>query len=415
MRSLFKRIFVHNWQRKCIAIFVAAIIWLLVNHSITITHTFNNIPVKIVNLPQGKTIEGLLPNGFLENRISLTLTGKKQTIEELQPGDIEVIIDAANKGNEWIVKINKQMLHSTNPEIDLPHNITEISHGEFVLKLSRLIIDKIPISITRPVGEPPMGYQFLDVWPQTLYQTVSGPEEQINSLRNSGLELTLDLSDITKQELDNLFTVNAAGQRDEVSFLVPKNWKKVGISFEGNTFQEINDPAAEQLRIDFLRKELLAIDAPIPVTVFFPLRYSPVLNPANYTLEENDILQVKNGISLLVLPVYVRNVSRLFLDVVRDHLEVTIIASPTSEREEMEWSVQFIDPQELENAYVAVTKTDLFDKQLKEQDSSLRENYLRSRFRSYMRKMELYTADDKKLQLEIQIAGHKIVVKNVSH
>ena len=90
-----RKLLLNNWQRKLVAISTALIIWLFVNHSIISTKTIANVPIRIIKLPPDKTIIGLLPNGVLKKRMTLTLSGTRDVIEELEPGDLEVVIDAS--------------------------------------------------------------------------------------------------------------------------------------------------------------------------------------------------------------------------------------------------------------------------------------------------------------------------------
>src|ERR1700761_2105489 len=148
MESMISRFFLHNWQRKLVGLLTAIIIWLFVNHSINGTKTIANVPIRIINLPSDKTISGLLPNGMLTRRIALTVTGTMNVVEELEAGDLEVLIDASlADSDEWVVQITKKNLVSLNPSIDLRHHITQLEHTDLVIKLSRLITAKIPITI----------------------------------------------------------------------------------------------------------------------------------------------------------------------------------------------------------------------------------------------------------------------------
>ena len=81
MKTLLKTIFVDNWQRKLIALLAALVIWLLVNYTITETRTIPNVPIRVLNVPKDKTIEGLQNGGLLSRKITLVLTGKKSVIE----------------------------------------------------------------------------------------------------------------------------------------------------------------------------------------------------------------------------------------------------------------------------------------------------------------------------------------------
>jgi len=121
------KFFTENWQRKLLALILAIIAWWFVNQSIIETKTLIGVPVRIVNLPANKTIEGLLPNGLLRRRATLTISGSKKVIEQLEPGDLEVILDASNAPNNWLVQIGKVNLVSLNPNVDLTKNISSIA------------------------------------------------------------------------------------------------------------------------------------------------------------------------------------------------------------------------------------------------------------------------------------------------
>lgn len=402
------RLFFENWPRKVVAVLGAIVLWLFVNGSITDTKTIPNVPVRVINLPADRTISGLLPNRLLKKRLMLTISGSKDTIDDLEPGDIEVLLDASTATNdEWIVQISKKNLVSLNPSIDLWNHVTSVEYPEFVLNLSKLITAKIPIKVASPNGEAPEGYEYLDILPQKLYQTVSGPEEDVNTLRNRGLELILNLSDITKADLDAIKPPRGTLHDDEISFIVPDKWKKVGIPFHQGALEAINDPEAEHLRIDFLRKSFLPIEKEIPIRVFYPVRYSDTLNSNTHPLSHNNMVQEKNGITLLTVPVYIRDVSHLFVEIVRDSLEIDVIAAPTSERTQLEWSLDIVDAHELEDVYVA---TLLSHETSSTGNIKRREAALRKRFREYLQRLTLYTANKEKLTLDGRVTAHAIEV-----
>jgi hypothetical protein len=415
MESIISRLFLNNWQRKILALIAAIVIWLFVNHSITETKTIPNVPIRIINLPTDKTIVGLLPNGMLSKRITLSLSGTKDVIDELEPGDLEVLLDASTtEQDEWIVQISKKNLVSLNPNVDLLHHITNVQHSEFVIKLSRLITAKIPITLLPPIGDPPAGYEFLDIWPQTLQQTVSGSEEEIKTLKTRGIEFQLDLSEITKSDLDTLKSSSQSMRQDEVSFIVPNKWKHVEIPIHNYALEEINDPDAQNLRIDFLRKQFLPLERDIPVTVFYPLNSSSSINPETVSLEITNPLIKKNGITTLALPLFTNNVSQLFLEIVRDHLQIVIVAVPPGVRESLQWSIEIIDPHELENTFLAffVANEPYVNKSGQNGLNKQREMSLRKRFQEYAQRLIFYIAKDKKFSLESKIEGGKIKVRS---
>lgn len=403
-------ILLHNWQRKLVALCAALILWLFVNQSITATKTIANVPIRIIKLPPDKTIIGLLPNGVLKKRMTLAISGTRDVIDELESGDLEVVIDASIiDHDDWIVTVGKKNIVSLNPSIDLTHHITHVAHNEFVLKLSRIVTSKIPLTITKPTGESPKGYEFLDVWPKHLTQTLSGPAEEIQKLKTKGLELSFDLSKITAEELDAI-RKEQGGHQDEVSFSIPDKWKKVMIRYRNNSYEELNDPEAENIKIDFLYCDMQPIDRKIPIRVFYPLEFSDEINPETYQLVTGSKVEKVNGITVFTFPLYIRNVSHLFLEVIRDNLEIVLVAAPRNRREVLEWSPEIINPIELEDTFLAYIIAQR-SKKSGVSPSNAWEEMIRERFRKYLERVVLWVTPSQKLSLETVLEEHEIRVK----
>lgn len=401
MKSLLIRLFVQNWQRKLISLILAMIIWLVINHSMTVTKTVHNIPVKVINMSPEKTIEKMLPNGVLNQRASLVLTGNKAALENLSGNDIQVVLDAAGKGDEWVATIEKKNVTSLNPNFDFQAIISNVMPYEMIIHQSRMITEKIPVIITPPIGEAPKRYQFFDIWPYQLMLTVRGSEETIKQVKERVHKLTFNLNDISATDLDALSASQTQREADEVSFYVPNSWKKILIQQLSDTAIEIDDPQAATLRIDFTRQDLFPIGAPVPVLVFFPPKYSSTLNPETYQIAPNQFIGKKNGIKMISTPLYAKGVSRLFLETVKDMIQLVVIAAPKSERETLQWHMQFMHPHELENRYVAKSMAESND---------AREDYFRNRFRNYINRFRLYTPNEKKLALKIELQAKAISI-----
>lgn len=408
MKTLLMRIFIENWQRKLFSFILAMIAWIAVNMSMTVTKIVSNIPVRVVNLQQEKTIEGMQVNGILNKRIVLTVTGNKSAMDELTGKDLEVVIDASGKTDQWIASITKKNLVSLNPDLDISKTITRVVPYDMIIKQSKLVTEKIPVRVTQPIGEAPKGYQYLDVWPYQLSVTVKGPEDAVKRLKTHGLKLTFNLGDITRADLENA-QVAKKQTSDEVSFFVPNSWKKVSLPMLSDTPVEIDDSLAKSLRIDFSRQDLIPLDMPIPVSIFFPPKFSSTLNPETYTLATNDFIVKKNGVKMITYPLYGSGVSQLFAEIVKDMIEVIIIANPKSERDTLLWNAEFIYPHELEDRYVARLMSEMTEDD-EEIQPHLREDYLRNRFRNYMNRFRLYTAQNQKLVLKIELQANTITV-----
>ncbi len=411
MKTLLRNLFIENWPRKVISVILAVVIWLVVNHSLTATRIFSNVPVRIVNISPGKTIEGLQSNGLMTKRITLTLVGNKTILDDLTSNDIEVMLDASDKPDEWIASINKKNLVSLNPELDFSKAITRVSHSNFAIHLAKLVTEKIPIIITHPIGEPPRDYLFLDIWPYNLKLTVSGPEEVVKRLKATGLKLTFNLNDISKEELDALSANTNIPNKDVVSFFVPNAWKQFNLPGISDTPIEINDTKAKALRIDFVRCDLLPIDSPIPIALFFPPEHSNLLNPETCTLAANGLVEKNHALYILNEPLYAKGVSRLFVEVVRDMMQLVITVAESIEKRSLEWSIQFINPHTLEDRYVSILLSDASDDEVRHLQPVLREEYLRNRFRSYMNRFRFFKTDDTKLDLDITLEEGNVFVR----
>ncbi|MDP1879566.1 MAG: hypothetical protein Q8K60_01340 [Parachlamydiaceae bacterium] len=410
MESIVGKVIFFQWQRKLFAIITAMLIWFFVNHTITTSKTIPSVPIRVINLPVDKTIQGLLPNGFLIKRTTLTLSGTKEIIEQLEPGDIEVLLDVSNLPNEAIIQINKKNLISLNPNINLSKHITSVTNPEFVIKMSPVLTEKIDIHIHPPIGSAPSGYVYLDIWPIHLIQTVTGPQDQVLQLKNQGLDFTVNLDEITKEQLEDIFKKNP--QNDEVSFIIPENWKKVNIPFMTRGLVPINDPEANNLKINFLKKALIPFAKEIPVHIFYPLQFSQLINPSTYALEASEYIHFKNDLPILNLPIFVKNVSRFFVEVVKDNIELEIVTVPKTERERLEWSIGFINVNHLEDTYTAhqLSQFKEVDQEQLTKRNREKEDYFRRRFRLYMRRFKLYLSSQYKLELESKLEGNKISI-----
>jgi hypothetical protein len=405
MKSLLKKIFLDNWQRKLISLILAMLIWIIVNRLITSTKTLSSIPIKIVNIPTGKTIEGLSSNGILMKSIPIQLTGKSSFLETLNQTDFEVILDAQGKSNNWDVYITKNDLINLNPSINLIGNISQVVHERLVLKFSDLITERLPITVTLPVGHTPTNYKFLNIWPYQLYVTVNGAEPLIQKLKNKGLKLSFNLNNIDERELNSL---SENENTEEISYLVPLSWKKIQIPELSEDLITIDDPSAKELRIDFIRKNLITINRPIPVSLFYPLKSINLINPSTCKLAPSSFIEKKNNVFFISKPLFAKGTSQLFIDIVKDMIEIVIVAFPNKVESSYLWNVQFIYPHKLEDRYVAAVKS-RYDNLEQNKNKAPSEEYLRNRFRNYMNHFRLYHSNNKKLQLDIELKRNKII------
>lgn len=412
MIDFLKRTFTENWPRKIIAFVLALIIWFVVDNTLTQVKTFTGVNVRIINIPKGKTIEGMDNDGVMNKKISLTLTGNKTVLERLSQSDLQVVIDASQRTkNEWVATISKENLVSLNPEINLQKGISKVGMKNYIVKMSALATAKIPVFVTQPIGEPPKGYQLLDVWPYQLYISVSGPEDSIEKLKARGVKLTFNLNDISKAQLDNLQSNSSGKTKEVVTFFIPVDWKKVYLPSLSDKPFLIDDPDSKLLRIDFIRSELLSVTDAITLSVFSPANSNGAenINLSQLKFSGPQVIKKKNGLPALAELFFAKGVNDIFIQVVKDMMEIVVIYPPKSGGM-MEWSVQFINPKELEDRYVSIILSDVSDEEIRQMQPELRQKYLRNRFRNYMNRFALFSSDDKLLNLVFELKGNQINV-----
>lgn len=402
-----RNIVLENWDRKLVSLFLAIVIWLTVNHSLTTTKTLDNVSIRLINIPAGMTVEGLQPNGMLNEKIALSLQGNKTDLAEITSNDIEVVLDATDKSGHWLAPITRKNLFSLNPDIDLSKTLKRVVIQRFEINFTKLMTEKLSIAVAKPVGEAPRDYQLLDIWPNHLNIMVSGPEDVIKQLKTKTLNLTFNLNDISRDDLES-----QEDESDEVSFYIPDSWKTIDIPALSDRPFEIDDPQASELRIDFVRSDLHRIEKPIPVTLFFPPQHSLTINPESYALALNGLIHQFHGLHMLQKSLYAKGVSRLFLELVQDMIEISIVVVPKNERSNLDWCVRFINPRVLEDKFVAILMSAQADFEADDQSMlKRREEYLRNRFRNYMNHFQLYKSEKEKFDLNIELQDKQIVVQ----
>ncbi len=414
MRTLLKNLLINHWPRKCLSVILAIVVWFVVNKSLTTTKTISNVPVKVENIPPGKTIEGIQPNGLINRKVTLTLSGNKNVLEDLNANDLQVIFDASGQEGEWIATITRKNLRVDNLDLNISQGISRVSQQNFIIKLTKLVSEKIPVIITQPIGEAPTGYQFVDIWPYQLNITVSGPEDRVKKLKNRGVNLTFNLNDITKTKLDEVTASSTKSHSDVVSFYIPNTWKQISVPSLSSTPIEINDPDARFLRIDFLRYELLKLSSPIPVSLYFPPSAIGSINPSKVNIVPNHVIENRSGVKMITENLYAKGVSALFLDVVKDMLEIAVIVNPADSKK-LTWSIQFINARALEERYLRFIKSDAMDNEFHELQPHLRDNYLRNRFRNYMNRLQIYRSGHEPFKLEPVLQGNSISVTETNY
>ena len=92
-------------------------------------------------------------------------------------------------------------------------------------------------------------------------------------------------------------------------------------------------------------------------------------------------------------------VSRLFLDIIRENIEIVIVPAVKDGVVTFHWNVELIDSNQLEEKYVSDALSNEFDAESSvggikvfRQYLKQREEYLRSQFREYLKALSLFAS-----------------------
>lgn len=402
------RIITRNWHKKLLSLVFAFVIWFLAVQSVKTTRTIKHVPVRIIDLAPEQTVLGLQSNGFLEKKITLTITGNTSVVESLHSTNLEVVISAAGHNESWIAKIDKYNLFCLDKDTRIQKEIQSVVSDDIFISLTEFVTDEITVHVMSPIGCPPKGYECLDVWPKQLTQKVSGPKEYVQSLKEQGLELTFNLNKVSLEELERNRLIQ--GNNDEIIFPIPDDWKKVTIPFgKTNKIENLNDRQANFLRLLFLKQELLPLNLHLPVFLFFPVKDAQFINPQAYTIEPIPPIVLNQGLYQINIPLYAKYVSKLFLDVVKNNIAITIVMSPPQSNHALNWAVEFIDEKTLEDTFVQTITAQ--EHGILHDFNLIDESGIRHRFREYLRKLTLYGENGAPLTLSAEINQNSVIVR----
>ena len=93
-------------------------------------------------------------------------------------------------------------------------------------------------------------------------------------------------------------------------------------------------------------------------------------------------------------------------------MQITIVVTPKSDKQRLDWSLEFIDPRHLEDTYVSTLMSDISDTDTRFMQAPLREEYLRNRFRSYMNNLQLFKPDDTPFEPLVQFKENHVFFSN---
>jgi hypothetical protein len=394
--------FLHNWPRKLSALIISLLIWLTMNQSITMTRRFLNIPIRITNLKEGRTIQGLSSVGMLEDqRMELVITGKKYVLKNISASDLEVVIDANQQTGLWQPAIRASNIYNASTKMPLTKAVSKVSSSPMTLHIVPLIKKTIPIYISPPKGESPIGYSFMNIWPLRYEVTITGSKREVDFLEERGVPLQFNLSQISKEKLDR------STSSDLIRFEVPDTWKKIRLPFPPYNNIAITDKNASHIYINFLKNDLIPIADHLPITFFTPEAPS-IEGPIS--IASNSFIQKSGSNYYFNAPLYVEGVSPHFANLIKNYLQIVIYLDQFHPGSRLRWSLNIVAKKHLMKQYVR-----LIAERDKLKITPTIQEQIELDFQTFASKMRLYMGPKKPLILNPSLEGKTIFIETPTH
>lgn len=393
-------VFFHNWPRKLSALLISVFIWLTINQQMMMTRRFINVPIRITNLHPERTIQGLSLSGMLEGQpVELMITGRRFGLKNLSAADIEIVIDASGQTGLWQPVISPTHIYDASAKMPLKGIITKIKAKPITLQVVPIVKKSVPIYITPPKGESPIGYSFMNIWPQHCSMTVRGSQREVDFLEEHGIPFQLDLSRIAKAELDALSHTS-----DLIRYEIPDSWKKVHLPMAPYNELALTDKSASHIYMHFLKNELIPLGEGLPIRLFFS-GASHTLGPEAIHIRTSELVQTRCGQYFLNLPLYVEGVSPLFASLIRGHLQIVLYFDGEKDHPLIQWAPDIIASHTLCGRYVEHIA--LRDK-LKI-TATIREK-LEQEFMRFATNMRLYVGPKQQFKLQVSLQDKTLII-----
>lgn len=395
-----------QWQRILFSAIAGIFTWWYIHETLVSTRVFTDVPIYIQGLPPGKTLGGLRKDGRLMRQFSVTLKGRRKALETIKPDQIELLVNAAGKGDIWKEELELDSIRCLNPEVQIGRDVIALEHPPLQIRLTTKISRDIQVSILPPSGSLPKGYKLIDVWPDRLTQTVEGPEEAVQALMVRRLFLTFDLNRITKQQLERMSEEQFAGS--EIFLKVPESWKHIDLPAPFGESVPLQDPQAESLILVILRPAMLALEHPIPIRISplpIPTSTSPFNNRELKITVDDGYVSMTHDLAYWVRPVFIDGVSRDFLQTILPHLEFVVYVGTKGN---ISGQFEIANAQRAERKYIQKMMQSHFERA---SDEDLLHKRLRQQFWFYVSQMVFYDAARQPLQWDFTISGNHLRIK----
>jgi hypothetical protein len=393
-----------QWIKLVFSIFASLFSWWYIHETLMITKVFNDIPLYIDGLPITKTLGGLRKDNRLSRQFSLTLKGRKCALNKLKPDQLEVRMNAANRGDVWKDELTVKELRCLNPLINLERDVIGIEHTPLSIRLSNKVIKDIPITISS-FGTLPKGYKLINILPNRLMQTVEGPDEAVYSLANRRLFLNFDLGRVSIQQIEKNLQSLPSGS--ETYYKIPDSWKCIDLPPPIGQTANLKDSEAHNLTMVLYKFQQLKVEEPIPIRISpLPITSSSHQNYNISLVAARDRVALINHNYFWIRPVYVEGVSHEFLSAVLPHLELVIYLGAKGNNQAQ---FEIANIKSAQQRYVKnILKTHF--EYANNSESSI-QNHLNDQFWNYFTEMTFQGESKTRIDWDISFTGKELHIK----
>jgi YbbR domain-containing protein len=180
LKEYAKDYILENTGLKVLALLITGVLWLSVASRPVVQVAFNDVPIVLINLPES-------PNLTISNPVTLTarvfLEGPRDQLDSLRASEVTVVADM--EGVEPGIRLISLQVDKSR----LPANVKarEVVPSSIRVTVERVIEKEVPVS-PQFEGQPPPGYEVLNVQISPTMVRIEGAESEVRDITEVSTE-----------------------------------------------------------------------------------------------------------------------------------------------------------------------------------------------------------------------------------
>lgn len=160
-----------NWALKLLSLVFAVVLWFFVMGEQKMELQYS-VPLELKNIPKGLMVANEVPS-----TVDVRISGPRTLLNSVRPSDISIAVDLRD------LQPGLTSFKRLEERLNIPSalKVTRVSPSFVDIKLERIKDKAVPVQVVL-AGEPPEGYQVVNVKTTPQRVTVTGAESEIKNV-----------------------------------------------------------------------------------------------------------------------------------------------------------------------------------------------------------------------------------------